>query len=281
MNRPLVSVICLSHNHNEFVEESIQSVLDQDYENVELIVVDDGSTDGTKDRIEKMVSGTDIKFLSLQENVGNCTAFNRGFEQSSGEFLIDLAADDVLLKNRITEGLPTFSSEEIGVNFCDAQLIDRSGQILGTHFKRNQEGLLEEHVHEGDMYEILIKRYFVAAPTMMMKREVLTELGGYDENLSYEDFDFWIRSSRNWQYKFTDKVLVKKRLLKNSHSTSQFRFLSRHQRSTLKVCKKIKGLNRSNSENQALKTRCKYEVRQCLRQCNWQLIPAFLSLTKD
>ncbi|MEP1095476.1 MAG: glycosyltransferase [Cyclobacteriaceae bacterium] len=281
MNRPLVSVVCLSHNHNEFVEESIQSVLDQDYENVELIVVDDASTDGTTSRIKRILQGTAIKFISLHENVGNCRAFNRGFQQSSGDYIIDLAADDVLLPNRITDGLKSFNSDKIGVSFCDAHLTDRSGEILGTHFERTKDGILNEEVSDGDIYETLIHRYFISAPTMMIRRQVLEQLDGYDENLSYEDFDFWIRSSRNWYYSFTNEILVKKRLVKNSHASSQFRFLSKHQRSTLEVCKKIKKLNRSTEEDQALKKRCRYEIRQCLRQGNWRLIPAFLSLARS
>jgi len=262
------------------VEESIQSVLDQEYENVELVVVDDGSTDGTKEKIEGLLQGTSIKYISIAENIGNCKAFNMGFSQSSGDYIIDMAADDILLPNRITDGLRSFDSAKIGVSFCDAYLIDPAGQILGTHFKRNENEILQEDVKDGDVYETLISKYFVSAPTMMIRRQVLEDMEGYDENLSYEDFDFWIRSSRNWHYRFNNQILIKKRLLKNSHGSKQFKFLSKHQESTLEVCRKIKQLNRSQQESRALKKRCRYEIRQCLRQGNWKLIPAFLSLSR-
>ncbi|MEP5613297.1 MAG: glycosyltransferase [Cyclobacteriaceae bacterium] len=281
MNRPLVSVVCLSHNHNEFVEESIRSVLDQNYENVELIVVDDASTDGTKDKIEGLLRGRSIKFISLTENIGNCKAFNIGFQQSSGEYIIDLAADDILLPNRIANGLKAFDSDLVGVNFCDTYLIDRDGKVLGTHFKRDEKGILRVEIKDGDVYQTLISKFFVSAPTMMMRRQVLEDLGGYDENLSYEDFDFWIRSSRSWHYRFTNEILVKKRLIKNSHKSKQFRFLSKHQKSTLEVCRKIKQLNKSKVESLTLKKRCRYEIRKCLLQGNWKLIPAFFLLAKN
>ncbi len=278
MHQPLVSVICLCHNHNEFVEESIQSVLEQDYPNVELIVVDDGSSDGSQDAIEKSISDREIKFIPIEDSIGNCKAFNRGFQESSGEYVIDLAADDILLSTRISEGLKAFDSDKIGVTFCDTFLIDKNGNVVGTHYQRDDSGKLIEDVPQGDLYLDLIKRFFISAPTMLIRRGVLDQLGGYDENLSYEDFDFWIRSSRNWEYSFTDQLLVKKRILNRSHSTRQFVRFSRHQKSTLEVCRKIGKLNRHEEEDKALKKRCQYEIRQCIRQGNLGLIPGFLKL---
>ncbi len=278
MNQPLVSIICLCHNHKEFVEESIQSALDQDHSNLELIVVDDGSVDGSKELIKAKLSETNIKFISIPKNIGNCKAFNAGFRESSGQFIIDLAADDVLLPTRISDGLKGFDSETVGVNYCDTYLIDKDGTVLGTQYNRDTSGNLIETPPNGDIYLELIDRFFISAPTMMIKRVVLEELNGYDDNLSYEDFDFWIRSSRKWKYSFTDKVLVKKRLLKNSHSSRQFRLFSRHQKSTLEVCKKIRHLNRTHEEVKALNRRCKYEIRHCIKQANLALIPSFLKL---
>jgi len=107
---------------------------------------------------------------------------------------------------------------------------------------------------------------------------VLDELNGYDESLTYEDFDFWIRSSRKFQYGYTNKILVKKRDVPGSLSKKQFSLLNKHQKSTLKVCKKIKKLNRSKAENYALRKRCFYEIRNCVKQGNLTLIPSFLRL---
>ena len=113
---------------------------------------------------------------------------------------------------------------------------------------------------------------------MMIKREVLETLGGYDENLLYEDFDFWIRSSREWKYAFTDDVLVKKRKVPNSLGQKQFQRKSNYQESTLQGCQKIKELNRTKAEDSALRKRCLYEIGQCIKQRNWRLIYPFLKL---
>ena len=272
MNKsPLVSVICLSHNHADYVASSIQSVWDQTYEHVELIVVDDGSTDGSKEIIQEKLNETSTPFIDLPQPIGNCGAFNKGFFSSKGDYVIDLAADDLLLPNRIETGLDTFANKDIGVEFCDVINIDPDGNEIGRHFENT-------YPLEGDIYTELIQRYFISPPGMMIKREVLDELDGYDELLTYEDFDFWIRSSRNHLYGYTDEALVKKTILKDSLSSKQFRFRSRHQKSTLRVCQKIKKLNQTKEEDAALKKRCTYEIKQCLKQGNLGLIPSFLRL---
>ncbi|MFK7952035.1 MAG: glycosyltransferase [Ekhidna sp.] len=277
MSSPLVTVICLCHNQAPFVAEAIQSVWDQNYTNVELIVVDDGSTDGSKESIKEILKGSSTVFIDLDKSVGNCTAFNQGLKKAKGEFIIDLAADDILYPKRVSEGIKSFEIKT-GINFCDVMMLNEEGDHIKSHYKRDENGVLLETVPVGNIYKELISSYFVSPPSMMIRKIVLQELGGYDEDLSYEDFDFWIRSSRGWKYSFTNEILVGKRTVKNSLSDKQFQFRSRHQKSTLKVCKKIKHLNKSREEESALRKRCLYEIKLCLRYGNLELIPQFLKL---
>lgn len=269
---PLVSVICLCHNHERFVGESIQSVLDQDYDNVELIVVNDGSADRSKHEIMKVIADKPIKYLDFEPSVGNCIAFNRGFRECTGQYIIDLAADDVLMSDRISAGLKTFNKQQIGVEYCNVLNINERGESIDVHFQRT------DTKPQGDIYKDLVQRYFISPPSMMMERKVIEHLKGYDETLSYEDFDFWIRSSRHFHYGYTDNVLVKKRKVKNSLSAKQSHFRNKHQKSTLEVCKKIHQLNKTNQEKAAFRSRCFYEIIQCLKVGNFQLIPEYLRL---
>lgn len=275
---PLVSVICLCHNQLSYVRQAIQSVLDQTYPEIELIVVDDGSTDGSKEMISAFIRDKDIEFIDIPDSIGNCAAFNKGFRLSKGAYIIDLAADDLLLPERVLRGINTFLKTDAGVTFCDVMNVDENEVELGTHYKRDSDEVLLEEIPEGDLYLELVKRYFISPPGMMIKREVLEELDGYDESLSYEDFDFWIRSSRNWKYAFTDDVLVQKRDIIGSLSDEQFTYKSKHQETTLRVCQKIKALNRTKLEDSALRKRSIYEITQCVKQGNWKLIPRFLRL---
>jgi glycosyltransferase involved in cell wall biosynthesis len=277
VNQELVSVICLCHNQAPYVLEALDSVLDQSYPNIELIIVDDGSSDGSKTEIRKFLnSHPKVVFIDNQEPIGNCSAFNLGWKQSAGKYLIDLAADDVLMENRVEVGVESLTESGAGVHFSDAWLISSDGKILSRH---NES--FKHPIPEGDLYTTLVSRYLICPPTMMFTREVIEKLGGYDETLAYEDFDFWVRSSRHFQYSYTDGPLVKKRMVKNSHAQTQSKFRNTHQLSTLKVCQKIVNLNRSAEDKKALRKRCWHEIRQCIKKGNLSLIPNYLSILKQ
>lgn len=268
---PLVSIVCLSHNHEEYIEEAIHSVLNQTYKEIEIILVDDASTDNSKAILQSIADRKDIQFIDLRTPHGNCSAFNKALHVSSGEYIIDLSCDDVLLPERVERGLQTFKGKNVGIEFCNVLNIDPNGLALHTHFS-------DAFVAEGDLYKTLIQKYHISPPGMMTKRSVLEELGGYDESLTYEDFDFWIRSSRKHAYGYTDSVLVKKRNVPHSLSKKQFKFLTRHQKSTLMVCQKIQQLNQTKEEKNALRMRVIYELKNCLKQGNLHLVPAFAKL---
>lgn len=262
MTTPLVSVICLCYNHARFAEEAINSVLNQTYSNVELIVVDDHSMDNSVEIIKETLKGLPIQFINLESNLGNCTAFNIGLEKAGGDFIIDMAADDVLLPNRIEKGVQIFDSAgvDVGVHFSDAELIDENGATLGHHSDR----FPHTSIPQGDIYLQILSRYFINSPTMMMRRQVFEKLGGYDGSLAYEDFDFWVRSSRNFKYCYSREPLVKQRMLSTSLGQQQYRFRSSQLKSTLIVCRKAFELNKTRDEHVALKKRILYEARMAI-----------------
>ena len=277
MEQPLVSVICLCYNHSSFVKEAVQSVLQQTYPNVELILVDDASKDDSVAVIEALQKQYPaIKTILLTNNVGNCKAFNKGLAESKGEFIIDLAADDVLLPERIKKGIDFFQqSPDTGVIFSDAEWISEAGEHLYFHSDRFPHPLIPQ----GDVYLDLIEKYFICSPTMMFRRSVIEHLDGYDESLAYEDFDFWIRSSREFEFGYMPEVMVKKRVVKNSMSKKQ-RASIKQQRSTFRVCEKILELNETEEEQAALTRRIRYEIRINLRMFNFKLVSDYFSLLK-
>lgn len=277
MPTPLVTVICLCYNHSKFVQEAIESVLTQTYPFVQLIVVDDASTDESATIIRQLVvQHPAIEFLSLPQNLGNCKAFNKGLSLAKGEYIIDFAADDVLLPNRIDAGVKTLQNAgpDYGVHFSDAEWIDEAGKHLYFHSDR----FPHITIPQGDVYKELISRYFICPPTMMFTQEVINSLGGYDESLTYEDFDFWIRSSRKFNYVYAPQVLVKKRLTSTAMANRQFKLLNKHSRTTFRVCKKIMELNRSNDEQRALNQRIYYEIKLNIRLLNLRVAFDFLLL---
>ncbi len=112
----------------------------------------------------------------------------------------------------------------------------------------------------------------------MAKREVFNKLGGYDESLAYEDFDFFVRSSRKFKFCYTDKVLVQKRLLSSSLSKKQYELGSRQLLSTFHICEKASILSNSEEEHLALKQRIRHELLQSVVSGNYEIAKEFLSL---
>lgn len=259
------------------------SVLSQTYSQVELIAVDDASSDGSREILRVLGSRYGFRVILNDQNIGNCRSFNEALALSGGNYIIDLAADDILLPERIQRGVETFGKmgEDYGIHFCDVELLDAHGRSIGTHFRRDANGELLENVMCGDVYALLLERYYISPPSMMMKRSVLEALGGYDENLSYEDFDFWVRSSRQYKYCFTDQVLVQKQLLNDSLSSRQWHKKNPHSVSTARVCEKAINLNKTVAEDKALIRRINYELRQALITENWEAALMFIRLKKQ
>jgi glycosyltransferase involved in cell wall biosynthesis len=277
LTHPLVSVICLCYNQKLFVREAVESVLHQTYRNVQLIVVDDASTDGSVEEISRLKEEfASLEVLLLETNHGNCAAFNRGLTLAKGQYLIDLAADDALLPNRVEKGVNmlALAGKEYGVHFSDAEIMDESGKHISYHSDRFPHNA----VPQGDIYKDLIEKYFICSPTVMFTREVIEHLQGYDEGLTYEDFDFWIRSSRKFRYSYSPEVLVKKRIVSKAMTHGQFRVFSKHSLSTYRVCEKIMRLNQTKEENAALSKRILYEAVLNLRLLNFRLAFKFLWL---
>ncbi|RRB06583.1 glycosyltransferase family 2 protein [Larkinella rosea] len=264
--RPLVTVICISYNHERFITASIQSVMDQTYSMVELLVIDNNSSDQSAARAEEMQQKyPNIQVIRNAENVGNCRAFNQGLKRAKGRYIIDLSADDLLHPDRIARQVTGFErlAGDYAVLFSNAAYIDENGRLIGYHYPIGQTGEATVQVPSGWVFKEILATYFVSTPTMMMRRDVLESLGGYDESLSYEDFDFWVRTARNYRYHYQDEVLTSKRIVRHSLS-GQFR--ERHSTllaSTLKVCYKAFDQCQSPEEYRALAGRIRWFIRQC------------------
>lgn len=265
---PKVTIICLCYNHSKFIAEAVESVFNQTYSNLELIIVDDASQDNSKEVITNLcVKYSQIRFIQNEQNLGMCKSFNKGLSFSTGEFIIDLAADDILYPDRIEKQVHAFQNLDIhfGVVFSDAMMMNEKGKDLHTFYKRSTDGELLENVNDGDVFTKVVTSYHICSPTIMMKKKVLEELGGYDPSLSYEDYDFFIRSSRNYKYFFINEVLTGKRDVKGSDSYSWYkRKHNLHLSSTLKILKKYLWLCKNEEEINAGLSSIRYHMRQSL-----------------
>ncbi|GAB4182946.1 MAG: hypothetical protein OHK0057_10340 [Thermoflexibacter sp.] len=284
MDKPLVSVIALCYNHAPYVEESLASVLAQTYQPIQLIIVDDASNDESVKIIYQFINkqkDKNIRFISLSENQGNCKAFNIGLAQAGGKYVIDLASDDVLLPHCIESQVNHFEKlgEEYGVVFSDVHLIDEKSKAIGQFYKRDKTGKLLQKVPSGEVYKEVLAKSFISAPSMMIRKKVLEEIGGYDESLSYEDYDFGVRTSKKYKYFFINDVLVKKRILKHSHSKAFYlKRNNKHLLSTLKIHGKALAQNQTQEENLALAISVRYHLRLSFFTENFDLVFKFAEI---
>ncbi len=184
---PLVSVVVNNYNYGRFLREAIDSALNQTYPNVEVVVVDDGSTDGTSE-----VAGRYPKVrLVRQENRGLSGARNSGLAVSEGEYVVFLDADDRLLPEALEVGV-----EQLGVHPECAFVAGHCRPIAadGLPITKWQQSRVE-----GDLYVELLSRCPIFVPAVMYRRSVFETVGGFGNSLkAAEDYDLYYRIARNF-----------------------------------------------------------------------------------
>ncbi len=284
MRNPLVSVICLCYNHERFVRLAVESVIEQTYNPIQIILADDASDDSSQTIIRQLKNDyPHLEVLLSQENLGNCKAFNKAYALAKGDFVVDFSTDDIMLPDRIQKQVEAFLAldERTGVIFTDAIYIDQQGAFLREHFSYLLGKGLIGSIPEGDVYQAVLSSYFIPSPTMMIRRKVLDDLGGYDETLSYEDFDLWVRSAREFQYAFLNEKLTAIRKLGKSMSTGWYIPGDKQLISTYRVCVKAMSLNRDEADHAALVQRVRYEFRQSVFTGNHREAKMFYDLLKE
>lgn len=283
--KPLVTVICISYNHASFIQEAMGSVFNQGYDNIEIIVADDASSDESKAILESLITDKpEIKSVFHESNTGYTQLFNEAFELAKGKYIIDFALDDVMLPDFISKSVTKLeeAGEDYGVSFSNANYIDVDSLVISNHSENLKTKGLVADIPSGDLFEMILRRYFICTPSMVMRKSVLDKLNGYDTSLAYEDFDFWVRSSRFTGYTYINEVLVNKRKLKNSMSSQQYSHsLNSQLEATLKVCRKAYHLCKTKVEHEALVERVNFELRHCLTSGAFELGGGFFELLRS
>ncbi|MBD2704764.1 glycosyltransferase [Spirosoma sp. BT702] len=273
-----VTVICTCFNHEAYVEKALQSVVDQTYPYVELIIIDNDSSDHSVDQIINFITRhPTARFIQNPQNLGLNRAFNLGLSLAKGRYVVDLSADDVLLPTRLEKQVAQFEmlSDTYAVVFSNATYIDSLGSAIGLHYPINAHGQARARIPSGNVFKNILETYFICTPTMLMRRDVLNQLGGYDESLAYEDFDFWVRSARTYQYAYLDEVLTLKRRLPTSLSAQVSYTDNKLLESTLVVCQKAYGLCQTPDEFAALTSRLSQFIRKAFYTEQFELVERF------
>lgn len=281
-----VTIICIAFNHQEWIEETLESVKMQDYYAKELIIVDNGSKDNTKEIIKNWVNQSSgmlsVQTVFIDESQPYCQLFNDMLAKVNGQFVVDLSGDDVLYPDHLSKSVEVLSKDPTAAFvFSDAYILEPDG-VVKTYYSRSVSGELEENIEMDTMYETLIQSNRICSPTILFNATILIREGGYDSSLYYEDFDIQLRLARKYALLFSDHIGVLKRKHSNSLSASQYqRYQSKMLPSTVVVCRKIQQMNRQESENKALGIRILYELKHALWSANFQAAEDLISIGEE
>jgi glycosyltransferase involved in cell wall biosynthesis len=198
---PLVSVILPTYNRYDFLGQSIGSVLGQSYRNIELIVVDDGSTDATEDLVRSL--RVPVRYV-CQENRGVAAARNRGLAEAQGELIAFQDSDDLWHPAKLDlEVRLLHSRPAVGVVYTSHRIIDLENNVIGGRWKQ---------LHSGRITEALFRSMFIIMPSTVVRRSVVDRVGQFNTALRINsDYEYWLRASLVTEFAAIEESLVDER----------------------------------------------------------------------
>ncbi len=215
---PLISVIIPAYNGEKTIRETIESVLNQSFKDFEILVINDGSQDATLDIINS-IKDFRLKVFSYS-NAGQAVSRNRGFSQSSGEFIAFLDADDLWTPTKLEAQLKALQDNpQAAVAYSWSDFIDEKGQFLRGASRSTLSG---------DVYaKLLLTDFLDNGSNPLIRRQALIEVGGFDETLTpAEDWDMWLRLAARYHFVLVPAPHILYRLSANSESSNLLRMES-------------------------------------------------------
>ena len=200
-SEPKVSIIIPTYNQSQYLEEAMESVLNQTYQNIEIIIVDDGSTDNTSE----VVKSFDNKIIYIpQKNKGASSARNAGIKKAQGQYVAFLDSDDMWIKNKLEKQIKFIQNNpEIGLLGTGCyQMVDINKMIYKKIFPAKNETLQKD----------LIKYNPFIQSSVIIKKDVFNHIDLYDEKFKEsEDYDLWLRIAQKYKVANLEQALVTKR----------------------------------------------------------------------
>ncbi len=195
---PLVSVVVPTYNRADRLGKTLRSVLNQTWQDFELIVVDDGSTDGTRDVVS---SFSRIKYISLPDNHGVSRARNEGLSQARGRYICFLDSDDLWDKNKLKVQLQWMENNKD----CQACYTDEIWIRNGVRVNQ----MNKHRKYSGDIFLHCLPLCIVSPSSVILRAGLFDEIGIFDESLpACEDYDLWLRIAEKYPFHFIKEPLI-------------------------------------------------------------------------
>ncbi len=220
-NTPLVSVIVPAYNHERYIDDLLDSLIDQSYPNIELLICDDSSKDDTFNKILNRKQELEKRFKRVcicqnEENLGVVKTLNKLISLTQGKYIKDIASDDIILHDGI-EKLVSFyeNNQQYDLIFSNCIICDEN-----THYPINaceyQTGYPSRPDLSGNVYQKMFESNLVLGSTFFVLRKTYEIFGYYDENFGIEDWEYCLRIAQNGKIGFVDEKTVAYRIVKTS-----------------------------------------------------------------
>lgn len=207
-NQPLVSVVIPCYNHENFVKDCIQSVIDQTYENIELIIIDDGSKDSSVEKIQEMVDVCEKRFVRFEfrnrANKGLCATLNEALNWCQGEYYSAIASDDEMVASK--------TLDQVEFMKIDLDCVALLGGVVLINDKGQEIKKVLRKKSSHDFSNIFLMKHSLNVCTQMARLSVIKKIGGYNESFKIEDWYMWLKLTDFGTIKNIEKIFVRYRL---------------------------------------------------------------------
>lgn len=195
----LVTVIIPAHNCENYIEQTIQSVINQSYKKLQIIIINDGSTDGTSDRINKIYDP--IIIVINQTNHGVAATRNNGLKEADGEFVAFIDHDDIWHPDKISTQVQALINSSLNICACFGNFIRWDGISNPSSLWSNISSNHLDKEYCGDLYTKLIETNWILLSTAIFRRSALHEVGNFDPELPpADDWDLVLKLSRRYDF---------------------------------------------------------------------------------
>ncbi len=266
--KPIVTIACVCYNHEKFVIEALESVVEQTYRPIQIIIIDNESTDSSKELINEWIKQrkVDCEFISLDKNIGVCKVLNMALRKTKGAYFSMMSTDDILLPHKTEAMLKKMliSPRNVGIIYGDCYLIDEQGDYCNYKGEKVSEPhtFLQHCDIKGrgvdkklDIFEDLFEGNFLHNLASLIRFDCFREVGFYDESLIYEDWDMNLRITKNYQALYLPGIFAKYRRHKKNFYREDGAF------SVSTICLHVKHYGYSEKVNEKIEARLKAELK--------------------
>mgnify|MGYP000128949315 CR=1 FL=1 len=240
MNSPLISVVIPVYNGEKYISDTLDTIINQDYKNIEVILVNDGSTDNSSNILSGYVQKNSFVRVYDQENKGVASARNLGIKKSQGQFISFCDQDDFWHHEKISKQIKLFDDEDIGLVHTAAYFRYLSAE--------NPRTVVTSHLLRGHIFEQLIEKNTITCCSVMVRKTVFNKVGFFDPDnviMGVDDWHMWLKVAMHYKVDFLSEPLCTHVFHGDNYSLNAIKMYA----AEIACIEKIKGLSSQYNVN--------------------------------